>query len=74
MFLQVSNHGVDAPVTDGLRAALKEFFRRPAHERQRPSNLNGGGGYHQVEGYGNDRVNSPDPERVSWAWALLWLG
>jgi len=55
----VSNHGVDAAVMDGMRAASREFFRQPLGEKQRYTNLVAGERF-QFEGYGNDRVNSPD--------------
>ncbi|XP_051197939.2 protein LATERAL BRANCHING OXIDOREDUCTASE 1-like [Lolium perenne] len=55
----VSNHGVDAAVMDGMRAASREFFRRPLEEKQRYTNLIDGEQF-QFEGYGNDHVRSPD--------------
>ncbi|KAF6990899.1 hypothetical protein CFC21_008048 [Triticum aestivum] len=57
----VSNHGVDA-VMDNMMAASREFFGQPLKEKQRYTNLNGGERF-QFEGYGNDRVNSPDQIR-----------
>ncbi|KAM3411504.1 hypothetical protein ACQJBY_003268 [Aegilops geniculata] len=57
----VSNHGVDA-VMDNMMAASREFFRQPVEEKQRYANLNGGERF-QFEGYGNDRVSSPDQIR-----------
>ena len=62
MFLQVSNHGVDAAVIESMRAASREFFRQPLEEKQRYTNLISGERF-QFEGYGNDWVNSPDQIR-----------
>jgi isopenicillin N synthase-like dioxygenase len=59
MLLQVSNHGVDAALMDGMIAASREFFRRPLEEKQKCTNLIGGEQF-QFEGYGNDRVRSPE--------------
>jgi isopenicillin N synthase-like dioxygenase len=59
MLLQVSNHGVDAALMDGMIAASREFFRRPLEEKQEYTNLIDGEQF-QFEGYGNDRVRSPD--------------
>ena len=62
MPLQVTNHGVDAAVMDGMMAASREFFQRPPEEKQRYTNLISGERF-QFEGYGNDWVSSPDQIR-----------
>ncbi|XP_020198025.1 protein LATERAL BRANCHING OXIDOREDUCTASE 1-like [Aegilops tauschii subsp. strangulata] len=54
----VSNHGVDA-VMDDMMAASREFFWQPLEEKRRYTNLISGERF-QFEGYGNDRVSSPD--------------
>ncbi|KAM3206672.1 hypothetical protein ACQJBY_062042 [Aegilops geniculata] len=58
----VSNHGVDAAVIESMRAASREFFRQPLEAKQRYSNLICDEQF-QSEGYGNDRVSSPDQTR-----------
>ncbi|CAM0912357.1 unnamed protein product [Alopecurus aequalis] len=61
----VSNHGVDLAVMDGMRAASRAFFRRPLEEKRKYTNLIGGERF-QFEGYGNDRVSSPD-QILDWS-------
>lgn len=67
--LQVTNHGVDATVMDGMIAASREFFWQPAEEKRRYSNLVGGERF-QVEGYGTDMVSSGD-QILDWSDRLL---
>ncbi|XP_047075413.1 2-oxoglutarate-dependent dioxygenase 11-like isoform X1 [Lolium rigidum] len=61
----VSNHGVGADVMDGMMAASRDFFRRPAEEKQIYTNLIGGERF-QLQGYGTDRVSSPD-QVLDWS-------
>uniref|UniRef100_A0ACD5ZS88 Uncharacterized protein n=1 Tax=Avena sativa TaxID=4498 RepID=A0ACD5ZS88_AVESA len=61
----VTNHGVDAAVMDGMMTASREFFRRPPEEKQTYTNLIGGERF-QLEGYGTDRVSSPD-QVLDWS-------
>lgn len=62
IFLQVSNHGIDDSVIESMRVASREFFRQPLEEKQRYNNLVRNEQF-QSEGYGNDRVSSPDQTR-----------
>lgn len=61
----VTNHGVDAAVMDGMMSASREFFRRPPEEKEIYTNLIGGERF-QLEGYGTDRVSSPD-QILDWS-------
>lgn len=61
----LSNHGVETTMMDGMMIALREFFKRPLEEKKRYTNLIGGEQF-QFEGYGNDRVRSPD-QILDWS-------
>jgi isopenicillin N synthase-like dioxygenase len=50
---------------DGMMAASRDFFRRPAEEKQIYTNLIGGERF-QLQGYGTDRVSSPD-QVLDWS-------
>ncbi|XP_044957187.1 protein SRG1-like [Hordeum vulgare subsp. vulgare] len=57
----LSNHGVETTMMDGMR----EFFKRPLEDKNKYTNLIGGEQF-QFEGYGNDRVRSPD-QILDWS-------
>uniref|UniRef100_A0A452XHE7 Fe2OG dioxygenase domain-containing protein n=1 Tax=Aegilops tauschii subsp. strangulata TaxID=200361 RepID=A0A452XHE7_AEGTS len=61
----LSNHGIEATMMDGMMSASTEFFWRPLEDKQRYTNLIGGEQF-QFEGYGNDRVRSPD-QILDWS-------
>lgn len=61
----VTNHGVDAGLMDGMMSASRDFFRLPQEEKQRYTNLVDGERF-QLEGYGTDRVSSPE-QILDWS-------
>ncbi|CAM0914185.1 unnamed protein product [Alopecurus aequalis] len=60
-----NNHGIDPAIMDGMKAASRAFFGQPLEEKQRYTNLIRGKQF-QFEGYGNDRVRSPD-QILDWS-------
>lgn len=62
--LQVTNHGIETSLMDGVMDASREFFRQPLQEKQKYSNLIDGKRF-QVEGYGNDRV-ATERQILNW--------
>ncbi|EMS45574.1 hypothetical protein TRIUR3_24683 [Triticum urartu] len=68
----LSNHGVETSLMDGTMIASREFFKRPLEDKKRYTNLIGGEQF-QFEGYGNDRVRSPD-QILDWPDCLYLKG
>uniref|UniRef100_A0A0E0PU76 Fe2OG dioxygenase domain-containing protein n=1 Tax=Oryza rufipogon TaxID=4529 RepID=A0A0E0PU76_ORYRU len=61
----VSNHGVETSLIDAVIEAAREFFRQPVEEKKKLSNLIDGKRF-QIEGYGNDPVQTKD-QILDWS-------
>uniref|UniRef100_A0A0D9WMH7 Fe2OG dioxygenase domain-containing protein n=2 Tax=Leersia perrieri TaxID=77586 RepID=A0A0D9WMH7_9ORYZ len=61
----VSNHGVETSLIDAVTEAAREFFRQPVEEKKKHSNLIDGKHF-QIEGYGNDPVQTKD-QVLDWS-------
>jgi isopenicillin N synthase-like dioxygenase len=59
MSIQVTNHGIEDSLMDAMMSASREFFRQPAEEKKKCSNIVEGKPY-EIEGYGNERAVSQD--------------
>uniref|UniRef100_A0A8I6YVL8 Fe2OG dioxygenase domain-containing protein n=2 Tax=Hordeum vulgare subsp. vulgare TaxID=112509 RepID=A0A8I6YVL8_HORVV len=62
----VTNHGIEESLMDAMMSASRDFFRQPSEEKHKCSNLIDGGKHLEVEGYGNDKVVSPQDQGLSW--------
>ena len=51
---------------DAMMSASRDFFRQPSEEKHKCSNLKDGGRHLEVEGYGNDKVVTPQDQGLSW--------
>uniref|UniRef100_A0A453KXJ8 Fe2OG dioxygenase domain-containing protein n=5 Tax=Aegilops tauschii TaxID=37682 RepID=A0A453KXJ8_AEGTS len=66
-FFLATNHGIEDSLMDAMMSVSREFFRQPAEEKQKCSNLvDGNGKDYQVEGYGSDKVVSED-QVLNWS-------
>ncbi|XP_037441558.1 protein SRG1-like [Triticum dicoccoides] len=66
-FFLATNHGIEGSLMDAMMSVSREFFRQPAEEKQKCSNLvDGNGKDYQVEGYGSDKVVSED-QVLNWS-------
>uniref|UniRef100_M8CTD7 Protein SRG1 n=1 Tax=Aegilops tauschii TaxID=37682 RepID=M8CTD7_AEGTA len=64
---KATNHGIEESLMDAMMSVSREFFRQPAEEKQKCSNLaDGNGKDYQVEGYGSDKVVSED-QVLNWS-------
>ncbi|KAK1611063.1 hypothetical protein QYE76_034736 [Lolium multiflorum] len=67
-FFMVSNHGIETSVMDAMMNVSREFFRKPAEEKQKYTSLINGERF-RVQGYRNELVKS-DGQTLNWSHRL----
>uniref|UniRef100_A0A453Q9A2 Non-haem dioxygenase N-terminal domain-containing protein n=1 Tax=Aegilops tauschii subsp. strangulata TaxID=200361 RepID=A0A453Q9A2_AEGTS len=60
-----TNHGIEESLMDVMMSASRDFLRQPSEEKQKYNNLIVGKHF-EMEGYGNDKVVTPQDQGLSW--------
>ncbi|CAM0958819.1 unnamed protein product [Alopecurus aequalis] len=64
-FFMVTNHGIETSVMDGMMNVSREFFRKPAEEKQKYTSLRDGERF-RLEGYRSELLKS-DGQALDWS-------